>query len=132
MTDSNTIKALANQIEIQVKTQYIEEQSEPSKDRFVFAYAVTIKNNSDETVQLLSRYWKILDGNEHIHEVEGEGVVGQKPVLEPGKDFSYTSGTAIATPVGQMEGHYILEDQQGSSFEVKIPTFRLAHQAMIH
>ncbi|WP_284383806.1 Co2+/Mg2+ efflux protein ApaG [Litoribrevibacter albus] len=121
-----------NAIEIQVTTEYIEEQSNPEKDRFVFAYTITIRNHGTEPVQLLSRYWRIQDGNEQVHEVEGEGVVGQKPMLEPGQDFTYTSGTAIATPIGHMEGHYIFERADGSQFTAPIPCFRLAHSAMIH
>lgn len=119
-------------IEISVKTQYIKEQSEPQKDRFVFAYTITITNKGNETVQLLSRYWKIYDGNEKTHEVEGEGVVGKQPKLAPGENFSYTSGTAIATPVGQMEGHYVMETINGEQFQAPIPAFNLAYQAMIH
>ncbi|MFC3150802.1 Co2+/Mg2+ efflux protein ApaG [Litoribrevibacter euphylliae] len=119
-------------ISIHVITKFVEEQSDPAKERFVFAYTISITNNGDEPAQLLSRYWKIIDGNEQVHEVEGEGVVGQKPNLAPGEDFTYTSGTAIATPVGAMEGYYIFEREDGTQFVAPIAPFRLAHSAMIH
>ncbi len=123
---------MTSEINVEVTTEYIPEQSDPAKDRFVFAYTITITNQGEDTVQLLSRYWHIVDGNEQVHEVEGEGVVGQKPVLKTGESFTYTSGTAIATPVGHMEGHYIFEQSNGDQVMAEIPRFRLANVAMIH
>lgn len=134
MSKSSTKDTLptSDTIDIQVKTQFVEEQSDPAKERFVFAYTITITNQGNEPAQLLSRYWKIVDGNEEVHEVEGEGVVGHKPNLAPGEEFTYTSGTAIATPVGHMEGYYVFKREDDSQFIAPIPAFRLAHSAMIH
>ena len=123
---------VSKDIDVQVETKYVEDQSNPAKERFVFAYTITMTNQGDEPAQLVSRYWKIVDGNEQVHQVEGEGVVGQKPNLSPGEHFTYTSGTAVATPIGHMEGHYVFEREDGSRFLAPITPFRLAHNAMIH
>ncbi|EGQ8071964.1 Co2+/Mg2+ efflux protein ApaG [Vibrio vulnificus] len=113
-------------IHIQVHTKYVEEQSNPELARYIFAYIITIKNNSSETVQLLSRRWLITDANGKQISVEGDGVVGQQPFIDAGDEYTYSSGTALDTPVGVMQGQYIMHDAQGKEFVVEIEPFRLA------
>ncbi|MGR5093345.1 Co2+/Mg2+ efflux protein ApaG [Vibrio maritimus] len=113
-------------VKCQVHTKYVEEQSDPDNNRYVFAYIITIKNLSQETVQLISRRWLITDANGKQLSVEGEGVVGQQPVIEKNDEYTYTSGTAIETPLGVMQGHYIMLDKAGKEFIAEIEPFRLA------
>jgi ApaG protein len=117
---------------IQVQSVYIESQSSPENERFVFAYTVTIRNLGRTPVQLLGRYWLITNGNGHETEVQGEGVIGVQPHIEPGNEYSYTSGAVLETPLGTMQGHYEMVDSQGDGFRVAIPVFRLAIPAFIH
>lgn len=98
----------------------------------MFAYTVTIRNLGRETVQLLGRYWLITNGHGRETEVQGEGVVGEQPHIAPGNDYQYTSGAVIETPLGTMEGHYEMVDEQGNAFRVAIPVFRLAVPTLIH
>ena len=93
-------------VPVEVETCYIAPQSDPTAQRYVFAYTITIRNLSSDTVQLLSRYWLITDANGKQTEVEGEGVVGEQPTLAPGSSYRYTSGAVLDTPVGTMQGHY--------------------------
>ena len=95
-----------NKISITVKPYYLEDQSEPDEQHYVWAYQITINNTGEETVQLKNRYWKIIDSNGINQEVRGSGVVGEQPILQPGEKFEYTSGTPLSTPSGFMEGHY--------------------------
>ncbi len=120
------------QIEIQVETSYIESQSAPDEDRYVFSYAITIRNNGTETAQLLTRHWIITDANGKVQEVKGEGVVGEKPVLRPGEHFHYTSGTILETPVGSMHGSYQMRSDRGEEFDAPIPPFTLAVPMLLH
>ncbi|MBD0788612.1 Co2+/Mg2+ efflux protein ApaG [Vibrio sp. Y2-5] len=113
-------------IKIQVHTKYIPEQSTPEQMRYVFAYLITIKNLSSETVQLISRRWLITDANGKQLVIEGEGVVGEQPFIDANDEYTYTSGTAIETPVGVMQGHYIMQDHEGNEFIANIEPFRLA------
>lgn len=113
-------------IKINVQTKYLPEQSQPEQERYVFAYMIRIKNLSLQEVQLLSRRWLITDSNGKQLSIEGEGVVGEKPIIAANDDYTYTSGTAIETPVGVMEGHYIMIDEAGNEFQVPIDPFRLA------
>ncbi|WP_435955280.1 Co2+/Mg2+ efflux protein ApaG [Dryocola sp. BD626] len=117
---------------VQVQSVYIESQSSPENERFVFAYTVTIRNLGRTPVQLLGRYWLITNGNGHETEVQGEGVIGVQPHIEPGNEYSYTSGAVLETPLGTMQGHYEMVDYQGDAFRVAIPVFRLAIPAFIH
>lgn len=117
---------------IQVQSVYIESQSSPDDERFVFAYTVTIRNLGRTPVQLLGRYWRITNGNGRETEVQGEGVVGEQPLIAPGSEFQYTSGAVIETPLGTMEGHYHMVDDQGKAFSVAIPVFRLCVPTLIH
>ncbi len=113
-------------IKIQVHTKYIAEQSNPELKRYVFAYLITIKNLSQQTVQLISRRWLITDANGKQMTVEGDGVVGQQPFIASHDEYTYNSGTALETPVGVMQGQYILLDENGQQFEAEIEPFRLA------
>ncbi len=113
-------------IKIQVHTKYIPEQSTPEHSRYVFAYLITIKNLSNQTVQLLGRRWLITDANVKQLTIEGDGVVGEQPHIKSNDEYTYTSGTAIETPVGVMQGHYIMLDEDGVEFTTAIEPFRLA------
>lgn len=119
-------------IEISVLTRYIEEQSEPDAERYVFAYTITIKNNGQLPGQLLNRHWRITDATGAVEEVRGEGVVGQQPRLEGGQAFEYTSGAILKTPVGAMQGAYEFTDDDGQRFEVPIPVFSLSMPNVVH
>ena len=112
-------------INITVNPYFLDDQSEPEDQHFVWAYQVTIDNQSDEKVQLKNRYWKIIDSNGSEQEVRGEGVVGEQPILNPGEKFEYTSGTPLSTPSGFMEGYYEMETKNGNKFEASIPLFSL-------
>lgn len=113
-------------IKCQVQTRYIAEQSEPDKKRYIFAYIITIKNLSQQSVQLISRRWLITDANGKQITVEGDGVVGEQPVIAANDEYTYTSGTAIETPVGSMQGHYVMNDERQNSFIVDIEPFSLS------
>jgi ApaG protein len=112
-------------ISVTVTPRFMEEESSPAQGRFFFAYTVEIINRSPERVQLLSRYWRIVDGLGRVQEVRGAGVIGKQPVLGPGESFSYTSGCPLETPDGTMAGHYVFETAGGESFEAEIPAFSL-------
>ncbi|HEU0155094.1 MAG TPA: Co2+/Mg2+ efflux protein ApaG [Stellaceae bacterium] len=112
-------------INVTVKPVYLEDQSSPAEDHYVWAYHVRIENQGGETVQLRRRHWKITDGHGRMQEVRGPGVVGEQPVLEPGQSFEYTSGTPLPTPSGIMVGSYEMETRSGETFSVGIPAFSL-------
>jgi len=105
------------QISINVNTTYLADQSDPSADRYVFAYTITIANSGTVAAQLISRHWIITDAENVTQEVKGLGVVGEQPLLRPGESFEYTSGTAMATPVGTMRGTYQMVAEDGNKFE---------------
>lgn len=113
-------------IPIEVETFYIENQSDAAAERFVFAYTITIRNQSLQKVKLLRRYWSITDANGKHSEVFGDGVIGEQPELPPGTSYTYTSGAVLETPVGTMEGHYEMTAADGVHFQAPIPVFRLA------
>ncbi|MDG3087062.1 Co2+/Mg2+ efflux protein ApaG [Vibrio hannami] len=113
-------------IKCQVHTKYIAEQSQPDLKRYVFAYVITVKNLSNQTVQLKGRRWLITDSNGKQLTVEGDGVVGEQPFIQGNDEYTYTSGTAIETPVGVMQGQYIMLDENQQEFIVEIEPFRLA------
>jgi ApaG protein len=117
---------------IQVQSVYVESQSIPEEERYVFAYTITIRNLGRFDVQLLGRYWLITNSNGRQTEVQGEGVIGEQPIIKPGSEFQYTSGAVLETPLGTMEGHYEMVDHQGQTFRTDIPVFRLAIPALIH
>lgn len=112
-------------ISVTVTPIYLEDQSEPDEDHYVWAYQVRIENDSMETVQLRSRHWRITDANGLVQEVRGAGVVGEQPVLEPGESFEYTSGTPLNAPSGIMVGSYEMQTVEGDLIEVGIPAFSL-------
>jgi ApaG protein len=116
---------ITNNISISVRPFYLEEQSEPGEDRFVWAYRVNIENKGSDTVQLLNRYWRITDKLGRLQEVRGPGVVGEQPVLKPGESFEYTSGCPLTTPSGIMAGSYEMSTAGGDRFDVEIPAFSL-------
>ena len=119
-------EAITNGVKVQVAARFLEERSNPHTNKFVFAYTVTITNLEAVTVQLLSRKWIIKDADGDVETVEGPGVVGEKPVLQPGQSFEYTSFCPLETPFGTMEGHYNMVAADGSRFEAKIAPFGLA------
>ncbi len=116
-------------VRILVEPVFLDEQSEPQKNRFVWAYHVRIENHGEETLQLISRYWRITDALGRTQEVSGPGVVGEQPVLSPGEAFEYTSGTPLGTDSGFMEGRYNMVrldgPEAGAALEVAVPTFSL-------
>ena len=119
-------------IDIKVETRFIQEQSDPDADRYVFAYTVTMTNNGDDDAQLLNRYWLITDANGKKTEVLGPGVVGEQPVLKPTTSYTYTSGCILETELGTMEGHYEFKDENGELFKQPIPVFRLSIPNIVH
>ena len=118
-------RAETRQIRVSVMPVYIDERSAPAENRYFWAYQVTIENNGGNTVQLLSRYWHIVDANGAVEEVRGPGVVGEQPVLGPGDSYEYTSGCPLTTPSGFMSGTYTMTDELGERFDVAIPAFAL-------
>src|SRR6187401_661233 len=121
-----------HEITVTTRTTYIPEQSDPDGGRHVFAYTITLKNTGTVTAQLISRHWIITDANNQVQEVRGLGVVGEQPKLAPEQTFEYTSGTAIATPVGTMRGTYQMVGDDGSEFEAPIPEFTLSIPRILH
>jgi ApaG protein len=122
--------ATTRDITVRVSVSFLPEQSEPGKGRWFWAYHVRIENGARQAVQLVSREWIISDGRGTRHEVRGEGVVGDQPVLEPGGSFDYVSGCPLTTPTGAMEGRYFMFGADGSSFPVEIPRFPLIAPAV--
>jgi ApaG protein len=121
-----------HQIRVAVESAYLEEQSEPSEHRFVFAYTVTLHNSGQVPAKLLTRHWIITDANGRTQEVRGEGVVGEQPHLKPGEGFRYSSGAVLETPVGAMHGSYQMLGDDGQRFDAPIPAFRLAKPGLLH
>ncbi len=119
-------------IAVKTRTAYIADQSDPANDRYVFAYTITISNSGNVAAQLLSRHWIITDAANKVQEVRGKGVVGEQPHLKPGESFEYTSGSAIATPVGTMRGSYQMVADDGTEFDAAIPEFTLSMPRVLH
>jgi ApaG protein len=118
--------AVTRDVRVTVRTFYLADQSEPERSHYVWAYRVTITNEGRQTVQLLKRTWLITDAQGRTQRVHGDGVVGERPVLDPGENFEYTSGTPLATPSGFMRGTYhMVASASGEAFDVEIPTFSL-------
>jgi ApaG protein len=114
------------------KATYVEDQSDPSKSQYVFAYTITISNTGSVPAQLISRHWIITDANGKVLEVKGLGVVGQQPLLKPGESFEYTSGTHLETAVGTMHGTYQMIAEDGQQFDAPIPSFTLSVPRVLH
>ncbi len=110
---------------VSVRPFYLEEQSSPDEDHFVWAYRVSIENRSTETVQLMNRHWRITDKHGRLQEIKGPGVVGEQPVLKPGETYEYTSGCPLGTPSGIMVGSYEMSTTAGERFDIEIPAFSL-------
>lgn len=119
-------------IQVSVQVRYLADQSNESDNRHVFAYTITLTNEGEYAVQLLSRHWIIKDANNHVQEVKGKGVVGEQPVIKPGESFEYTSGTVLATQVGTMSGSYQMQVVDGGEFSVPIPQFVLSVPRVLH
>jgi ApaG protein len=120
------------EVSVSSQTQYVPEQSDEEKSRYVFAYTITIRNLGSLPAQLISRHWIITDARNQVQEVRGLGVVGAQPLLKPGESFEYTSGTAIATPVGTMRGSYQMVAEDGTQFDASIPEFILSVPRVLH
>jgi len=121
-----------NKIIVETAPQYIASQSSPKEDRYVFAYTITITNAGIIPAKLLSRHWLITDSNGKIQEIKGEGVIGEQPYLKPGESFRYSSGAMIETPVGVMQGKYLLISDNGENFKAPIPKFTLSIPRTLH
>ncbi len=119
-------------ISITARVNYLPEQSDGADNRFVFAYTITITNAGDTAVKLVSRHWIITDAHHHVQEVRGQGVVGEQPVLKPGQNFEYTSGTVLTTQVGTMSGSYQMVAEDGTQFDALIPQFVLSVPRVLH
>ena len=118
-------RSVTHNIRVTVVPQYLAERSEPEARRYFWAYTVEIANEGERPMQLRSRYWRITDGNGHVEEVRGPGVVGEQPILRPGDAFRYTSGCPLTTPSGIMVGTYRMVDEDGRAFDIEIPAFSL-------
>lgn len=119
-------------ISVTARTAFIPDQSDLESGRYVFAYTITITNTGSVPAQLVSRHWIITDSNNQVQEVRGLGVVGEQPTLRPSESFQYTSGTAIATPVGTMRGSYQMVAEDGVQFDAPIPEFTLSMPRVLH
>ena len=119
-------------IQVLVRTNYVEAQSVPLDHRYVYTYTITIANKSAEPAQLISRHWRIIDANEKLQEVQGIGVVGEQPHIKPGESYTYTSGVILETETGIMEGTYHMRADDGALFDTPIPTFALVPPHAVH
>ena len=119
-------------IDIKVATDYVDDQSAPEADRYVFSYTITIANNGNVAARLMSRHWVITDANGKVQEVSGDGVVGEQPHLNPGEQFRYSSGAVLETPVGSMQGIYRMQADNGAHFDAPIAPFTLAVPGVLH
>jgi ApaG protein len=120
------------QITVTARSAFVPEQSDEAQQRFVFAYTITITNTGTVAARLISRHWVITDSDSHVQEVRGLGVVGEQPLLQPSESFEYTSGAAIATPVGTMRGTYRMSAEDGTEFDAPIPEFMLSMPRVLH
>jgi len=121
-----------NQVKVTAVASYIDAQSAPEANRFVFAYKITVQNNGSEAAKLTHRHWHITDANGKQEEVHGEGVIGKQPYLKPGETFEYSSGTILETPVGAMQGYYDMTRDDGSHFKADIAPFTLSVPGSLH
>jgi ApaG protein len=120
------------EITVAARTAFVPDQSDMDIGRYVFAYTITITNTGSVPAQLVSRHWVITDSNNQVQEVRGAGVIGEQPRLRPNESFQYTSGTAIATPVGTMRGSYQMVAEDGVQFDAPIPEFMLSMPRVLH
>src|SRR5690606_28439647 len=117
---------------VTVETAFVKDQSDERQNRYVFSYTVTIRNTGSVAAQLISRHWVITDANDSVQEVRGLGVVGAQPLLKPGEQFEYTSGTVLTTPVGSMRGSYHMTAEDGTQFDAEIAPFVLSMPRVLH
>ena len=129
---ASSSEAVTNNVRVEVESQYAPQHSLPFQGHWFFHYSVKITNEGDETVQLISRHWTIVDGAGHAKEVKGPGVVGEQPVLAPGESFQYTSGCDLKTSTGTMRGTYQMVDEDGGYFDVEIAPFALHEPYTVH
>ncbi|NVJ69973.1 MAG: Co2+/Mg2+ efflux protein ApaG [Alphaproteobacteria bacterium] len=120
-----TYEAETEGVHVAVQSYFLSEQSDPEAQQYVWAYRIRITNKSASPVRLLNRHWVITDSTGGVHEVQGEGVVGEQPTINPGDHFIYTSGTPLGTPSGFMQGSYGMRRADGATFDVEIPAFSL-------
>ncbi|HEX9179269.1 MAG TPA: Co2+/Mg2+ efflux protein ApaG [Burkholderiales bacterium] len=120
------------EVKVTARSEYIPEQSDEESGRYVFAYTITITNVGTVAAQLVSRHWVITDANNEVQEVRGLGVVGEQPLLKPDESYEYTSGTALATPVGTMSGSYQMVAEDGTRFDAPISAFTLSIPRVLH
>jgi ApaG protein len=125
-------EATTRGVRVSVLSEFASDRSRPSQQQWFFLYTITISNEGEDTVQLLSRHWIITDGGGHIEEVKGPGVVGQQPVLGPGETFTYTSGCPLSTPFGKMEGTYQMATRDGEFFDAVVAPFTLSEPYTVH
>lgn len=123
---------MTRRIRVAVVSEFAPERSAPTDQQWFFLYTITITNEGEETVQLLSRHWIITDGSGKVEEVKGPGVVGQQPVLSPGQAFTYTSGCPLSTPFGSMQGTYQMRTAAGDEFDITIAPFTLSEPYTVH
>lgn len=116
----------SDHIAIEVFPEYLEDQSDPEDERYVFSYHIIIHNQGEQSATLRSRHWFIANGNAEVQEVKGDGVIGEQPTIEGNDYFEYSSGAVLSTPVGSMRGYYVMETEDGTLFHASIPVFTLA------
>jgi len=119
-------------IDVEVESRFVPDQSQPTDNRYVFAYTITLRNAGATGAQLMTRHWVIKDANGKVEEVRGDGVVGEQPWMRPGESFEYTSGAVLETAVGTMEGSYSMIADDGTQFDAPIPTFVLSIPRTLH
>jgi len=119
-------------VEVEVLTRFLDDQSSPAENRFVFAYSVTIRNRGAVPARLLGRHWVITDANGKVQEVRGDGVVGEQPWMRPGDGFEYTSGAVLETAIGTMRGSYSMLADDGTRFDAAIAEFTLSIPRTLH
>ncbi len=122
--------ARTREVVVRVAVSFLPEQSDPARGQWFWSYHVRVENHGAVAVQLMTRHWLITDGDGNVHEVEGEGVIGEQPVIEPGASYDYVSGCPLHTPAGAMQGSYAMIGADGSSFDAAIPAFRLMAPAV--
>ena len=129
---SSSSEAVTRGIRVQVRSRYLPERSQPEESQWLFIYQVRIANEGEHAARLISRHWIVTDGNGDVEEYQGDGVVGEQPLLEPGEFFEYTSGCPLRTPFGTMEGTYQMISSTGEAFDVRIAPFSLAEPYAIN
>lgn len=120
------------QFEVTVSPEYVDEHSAPDTSQYVFAYHITIRNIGSKGARLMQRHWVITDANAKVEEVQGDGVIGEQPMIKPGKEHAYSSFCVLGTPLGCMQGSYQMLGEDGERFNADIPVFTLAKSGVLH